>query len=60
MWFGCLVAWLPLDEWYLLEYACCVETYVYICIYDGLPCMCDIILEWHDGYWGSSACEINE
>jgi len=22
--------------------------------------MCDIILKWHDGYWGSSAWEINE
>ena len=34
--------------------------YVYIHIYDGLLCMCDIILAWNDGYCGSSACDTNE
>jgi len=34
----------------MLRYMCVyIYIYIYIYIYAGLPCMCDIILEWGDG-----------
>ena len=43
---------------YIYIYVCIyiymyVYIYTYIYIYNGLPCICDIIHEWNDGYRGA-------